>query len=644
LIAAPGTAALTRTPEAPSSANRYTETRTFKLPEEGKAEITEVTSGSWREDASLRREYASSDKKAYHDSMEKYEIDYFATTKIDALDAGDPHDFTKPFTVTVKMLKARSGVVAGGEADVLIPTYTLPGMFPEILRNYQPKSAAAENAKPEKKRVHDFYFARPLTREWVYRIVPATGFQPQTLPKSESTKLGTITLTKNFSQEPDGTVVAKLTLDSGKRRITPAEFDETRIAASALARTDGIHVRFESTGQAKLTAGDIGGSLVEFRKMAALHPKEAQHHIELARALLAGGLGEAARAEAQRAVTIEPSSAKAHAMLATVLEHDLLGREHRHGCDLPGAVAALRKAKALDPEDIYIRRRLAELLMFGDDSHRFGHGADLDAAAAEFRSIIKDFGEEGKGDQPRLMLVLAHAGKWDELKEQVKTETDARQRDLFHLIIVTATEGSVAGLRELDAFDAATRRTYGTMVAQTFIQLRRYSEAADLLEASAKGSDDASKTLPVVQMLRKTQPFDKLPPDSPKAFVIRFLRAAGSGDPKAVKAIFVPEITSKVADDELAFNNVRLGGSDEMPADVMLDLSAAGIEVTQEGDDATGYRLRARSSGMGSESFVLYAVRRDGKLLLAAVNDAPALIGVEALKLARDGKVDAART
>ncbi|HEY2324539.1 MAG TPA: DUF3857 domain-containing protein [Thermoanaerobaculia bacterium] len=644
LIAAPGTTGLTKTPEAPASANRYIETRTFKLPEEGKATITEVTTGSWREDAALRRDYATTEKKAYHDSMEKYEIDYFATTKIDALDAGDPHDFTKPFQVSVRMDKARSGVVAAGEGDVLIPTYTLPGMFPDILRNYQPKSAAAENAKPEKKRTHDFYFARPLTREWLYRIVPAAGYQPQTLPKSETTKLGTMTMTTSYSQEPDGTVVAKLLLDSGKRRITPAEFAETRIAASDLARTDGVHIRFESVGQSKVTSGDIGGALVEFRKLAVLHPKEAQHHIELARALLAGGLGEAARAEAQRAVTIEPASAKAQAMLATVLEHDLIGREHRHGCDIPGAIAALRKAKALDPEDIYIRTRLAELLMLGEDGLRFGHGADLTAAATEFRSIIKDFGEEGKGEQPRLMLVLAHAGKWDELKDLVKSETDARQRDLFHLMVVSATEGTAAGLRELDAFDVARRRDYGAGVAQALMQLRRYNDAADFLEAATKGSDDAAKQLPVIQMLRKTQPFEKLPAGTPKAFLIRFLQAAASGDGKALKAIFVPEVTAKAADDDLAFHNSTLSGSDDMPTEVMLDLAAAGMEVSQEGDDATGYRYRARSTGMGSDSMAIYVVRRDGKLLLAAMSQVPPLIGLEALHLAHEGKTDAART
>ncbi len=644
LIASATTTALTKTPEIPASANRYIETRTFKMPEEGDAEVTETTIGSSRQDAYLRRDYASSDKKKFRDTYEKWESSFFVAPKVDAFEAGDPYDFTKPFALTVTMAKSRSGVVSNGEGDVLIPTRAIVTMVPRAFLDYQPKTAEAQNAKPEKKRTHDFFIERSLTREWDYRIIPAAGFQARTLPNNEVTKLGTMTLTTEYSQQADGSVLAKLTFDSGKRRLTAEEFEATRIAVSDFTKKEGIHLRFESTGQAKLAAGDIGGALVEFRKLAALHPKEAQHHIELARALLAGGLGESARTEAQRAVTMEPENAKAQAMLATVLENDLIGREHRRGCDLPGAIAALRKAKTLDPTDMYVRIRLGELLLFGDDLYQFGHGAHLEEAAAEFRSIIKDFGDEGKGIQPRLMLALTYLGKWDELQELAKSETDTQQRDMFHLIAVTATSGSAAGLRELAAFDTATRRSYGGSLSQTFIQLRRYSDAADFLEAAAKGSDEASKTLPVIQMLRKAQPYEKLDADSPKALLVRFLLAASGGDPKAIRALFAPEVVGKLDDRELAFNTswATSVGEGFTPA-VVIDLAAAGSEVSKEGNDTIGYRFRGRAVGE-EQPLVIYAVRRNGKLLVAGLNEVPSLIGVEALKLSRDGNLEAART
>jgi tetratricopeptide (TPR) repeat protein len=644
LIASRGTTALTLTPETPASANRYIERRTFTLPEDGKAAVVEVTEGTRREDAAIRREYATAEKKAYRESIEKYETNYFAAPKIDNLEAGDPHDFSKPFLLSVTMNKSRSGVVNSGEADVLIPMYDIVTSVPASLRDYEPKSAEAENAKPEKKRTHDFFIFRPVTREWVYRIIPAAGYRAQTLPENTTTKLGTMSLTTEYSQQPDGSVVAKVDFESGKRRITPAEYDATRIAVSALARRDGVHIRFESAGQAKLTSGDIGGALAEFRKLVAAHPKEAQHHIELARTLLAGGLGEAARDEAKRAVATEPTSAKAHAMLATTLSYDLLGRQYRHGCDLPGAVAAMRKARSLDPDDMTLRAGLGELLLFGDDGYRFGHGAHLAEAAEEFRAILKDFGQEAKVHQPRLMLILAHLGKWDEVKELVKSETDVRQRDLFHLLAVTATDGSAAGLRELAAFDTNTRRSYGSAVGQTLIQFRRYSDAADFVEAASKGSDDASKSLPLVQTLRKTQLHEKLADDSPKAFFIHFMKVMATGDGKAAKALFVPEVVTPVDDSEFAFNLSTMTEGGDVRPDIVLDLAAARTDVTREGSDETGYRYRARPSGTAADTRVFYAVRRDGNLLLAGMSNVPSMIGAEALKFAGEGKLDIART
>jgi transglutaminase-like putative cysteine protease/tetratricopeptide (TPR) repeat protein len=645
LIAAPGTSALVRTPETASTTNRYVETRTFTLPEDGRSHVIEVTEGSSREDAALRRDYATAEKKAYRESLEKYATDYYLATKIESVEAGDPHDFAKPFRLTIDITKSKSGVVYDGEADVLIPTYNIVSWLPLSLRNYEPKNADAPLVKADKKRVHDFVFARPLTREWIYRVVPPPGFRAQTLPASETTKLGTTTLTTEYTQQPDGSVSAKLVFDTGKRRISAAEYEATRTSVSAFARQDGVHLRFESAGQAKLAAGDIRGALVEFRQLAVAHPKEAQHHIELARALLAGGLGEAAREEAKRAVATEGSSAKAHAMLATVLEHDLLGREHRSGCDIAGAVAELRKAKDLDKTDMTLGVRLAELLMFGSDGYRFGRGAHLTEAEAEYRSLMKDFPKEATSHQPRLMLILSYLGKWNEVKELVKTERDTRQRDLFRLLSVTAIDGSAAGLRELAAFDTNTRRNYGTVVGQTFMQLRRYSDAADFMEAAAKGSDDASKQMPLVEMLRKTQPYEKTLDGSAKALIVQMMAAFAAGDTKAVQALFIPEVVKASTDDsDFNFNFHMLTNGGETRPEVVLDVTAAALELQPDGNEDLGFRYRTRAGIGNARSKSIYVVRRGGKLLLAATSDAPSLIGHHALQLANAGKLDAART
>ncbi|HEY4642354.1 MAG TPA: DUF3857 domain-containing protein, partial [Thermoanaerobaculia bacterium] len=644
LIAADATTTLTRTPEAPSSATRYIETRTYTLPEEGKAHVVEVIEGVGGEDGILRRACATSTKKEYRESLEKWAIDYYVAPKLDNLETGEPHDFTKPYHLTLNVSKSKSGVVTDGDGDVLIPAYDIASFLPFELRNYQEKTAEAKEAKPEKKRVHDFVLPRASTTEWRYRIEPAAGFTARTLPHNETTKLGTMTFTTEYATD-GGAVLAKLVFDTGKRRLTPAEFEETRAAVSKLARNPGVHIGFNAIGQAKLNAGDVGAALTEFRKLAVLHPKEAQHHIELARALLAGGLGEAARDEAQRAVALEPSNAKAHAMSATVLEYDLLGRHLRHGCDLPGAIAALRKAKQLDPSNAAIRARLADLLTYGDDIYKFGRNAHVNEAIDEYKLLLKDLGKEASTYQPPLMLALSHAARWDEVKELVKAETDVRQRDLFRVLSVTVTEGSPAGVRELGAFDDTQRQSYGKGVAQTLIALRRYADAADIFEAATKGTTQAAQMLPLVQILRKAQPYEKTLTDaSLKSAVVRAMAAILTGDTKLARTLIVPELDS--SDKSLGVSTRALSGNAEMSPTLVIDFFAAAVEIQQDGSDDVGYRLRMRSA-VGTESpkgLAFYVQRRDGKYLLAAMSMSPDTMGRAALKLVNDGKIDAART
>ena len=48
LVAAGDTSGLTKTPETPSTANKYAETRIYTLPEDGKAHVTEISEAKGR--------------------------------------------------------------------------------------------------------------------------------------------------------------------------------------------------------------------------------------------------------------------------------------------------------------------------------------------------------------------------------------------------------------------------------------------------------------------------------------------------------------------------------------------------------------------------------------------------------------------
>jgi len=644
LIAAPDTTSLTRTPEAPSTANRNTETRTVYLPQEGKARVIEVTQCSGFHDASMRRTRAERDAKKYEEWLREYAKGYYAATSVEKAETTDPRDLTRPYAITLEVSNSRTGIISGGQGSVAINISDLLSAAPPELRDYKEPSAGEPERAPEKKRVHDFVFPVPMVKEWTYHIVPPAGFRARTLPHNETKHYGTTTLTQELATQTDGVVVATFRYDTGKRRITAAEFEQTRVEISRALRSDDVFVGFESIGQSKLSAGDIGGALTEFRHLVTLYPKEAQHHSDIARALLAGGLGEAARDEARRAVTIEPSSAHAHATLAWVLDHDLLGREYHQGFDLPGAIAEMKKAKELDPNDSEIRGQLAELLTYGDDGYRFGHNARLSEAIDEYLSILADLGKDGKFAEPPLMLALAHAGRWDEVKRHIDTVEDPEQRKLFRILSAAAADGVPAALHELEAFDAEHRREYAKDVARTLLTMRRYTEAAAMFTAATEGTSGASDMRPIIEALKKAKPSDYSADQTPRGLMLRMMTAVLNANVDEIKALLPKDSTPHLKLENFEFNAGVVGLKD-MPVTVAIDIIGGSLELQTDGNDANGYRIRGRlPSAGGADVMVLFLQRDGGKYSIVASADAPETITIAVLKLADAGKLDAART
>ena len=651
LIAEPATAALTATPESLSAVNRYTETRTFQLPEEGKSRVIEVTESIGVDDAYQRRYYAGTETKTYREQMEGYVKSYYFAKALDKMDVTDPHDLSRPFRVTLNATESGSAIVRDGEGAVALHPAALFNGYPTVLRDWKEPEPDDDPKDVPKPRVHDFLFPLPKVRVWTYRIVPPTGYAVRTLPKGETRKVGTATYTTSFNTEADGTVVATMMLDSGKRRLTAAEYEETRIAVSKLLRAPQTDIGFDLIGQAKLNAGDVGGALAEFRKLAALHPKEAQHHIEIARALLAGGLGEAAREEARKAASIEPKNAHAQQMLALVLEHDLLGRVHRKGSDLPGAIAALRKAKELDPDDADARVKLARILTYGDEGAQYGRNSHLAEAIDEYRALAKDLGEKGQAYDGELMLALAHAGRFQELRELSDTTTDKQRRNLGRLLVIAATEGADAALRELNAFDLDTRRSYAGMLAQYLMGIRLYPQAAAMMETSVHGTPQASQSAIYINTIRNARRIEEVPAaENDPADVMRKLFVAVSHwDEAEAMALMPPDVAERTRKDNEKEGTDSFGSlastarGGDTPPSVMVDMMYSMFKVQKEGNDDLGYRLRLRLAvEVKDADYSLYVTRDNGRYMLRASSD-DETIGVAVLRFLDLGQLDAAR-
>jgi tetratricopeptide (TPR) repeat protein len=646
LIAAGDTAGLTKTPETPSTANKYSETRTYTLPEDGKAhvvETTETVTGS--EDSFQRHYYAESDRTKYHEQIESYVKSYYSAKKLDKAEATDPHDLTKPFRATIEASDADTGVAHDGDAAVAFHPANLLNWLPFPLRNFGDDHAE----ESRRKRVGEFVFPAAGMREWTYHIVPPAGYAVRTLPPNETTKLGTTTLTKEYASQPDGSVKAVLRFDSGPRRISAADFELTRAAVKTVLESKPTIIGFDLIGQAKLNAGDVAGALAEFRKLVVLHPKEAQHHIEIARALLVGGLGDAARDEIRRAVVLEPSNAHAQAALAGILEYDLLGRLMRKGFDMDGAIAALRKAKEIDPSNADYRGALAKLLTCNSDGIEYGPGAKLEESIAEYRAVAKDIGEkESKQFNPDLMLVLAHAGRFDEMKELAKTVQDTQLRETGRIIAIAATDGSAAALHELGAFDANTRRAYAQTIAQTLLNLRLYPQATEMYDAATQGAPNASSARPFIEALKKTKRIEDLPLDEkdPRAIVQKMILAMVRNDTAGLKKLFAFDVkpVEDDEDDEDPLSLIRtLTSGSNMPPAVIGDLSFGTMRVQSDGNDKTGYRLRLRGEN-GINMPTLFVVRQNGGYIIKASTFMVDTVGATVMAFADSGDLETART
>ena len=361
---------------------------------------------------------------------------------------------------------------------------------------------------PKKPRTADYQLPSAFITEWDYKIVPPFGFQPKPLPGNVKLSLGTALLTEDFSKDTDGVVHAVIRFDTVKSRMPVSEATEMRNQIAQLRSGPPLQILFEPVGRTLLNEGNIHESMAAFRGSIAAHPKEAVHHLQIARALLDVGLGESARAEAQHAVSLEPKSALTQETLADILEYDLVGRKFRPGSDYAGAEAAYRAAQKLDLDDKSVTANLAILLEFNHDGERYGPGAKLKEALVEYAKL-KPQELAGYGLQNNVAFCLAYSGDFSAARKEAETLNPPP------LAVITAAEastnGSASGIAEARkrAGNEAALKQALYNAATILMRLRKYSDAADLLDASASG-DNASNTAAFAANLRKALPHEEV--------------------------------------------------------------------------------------------------------------------------------------
>jgi tetratricopeptide (TPR) repeat protein len=371
-------------------------------------------------------------------------------------------------------------------------------------------------------------------------------------------------------------------------------------------------------------------------------------------------MGEAAREEARQALKLEPKLAPVYRHLGWVLEHDEIGRRFGPGYDRAGALAALRKAKELDPKDQTARSELAILLEQDAEGVRYSPRADLGAAIDEYKALKKDLGAKGVDDN--LLVALVRAGRFAEAKELAAQMKGSQKGSVLSLVAIAATDGVEAAVREGEhAYSDDKERAEALQTAaQTLTLVRRYPEAAALMERASRQSDNAAALLSMADLLRKTRRHEEipLPADKPTTPARRLLFIAIDGKPdlKQRAAIFTHDVAAEAfklspqeiqrlfdAGSAMVRRQVR---SLQVPIEAALDLGFGSLQETVSGDEASGYRVALAFPGAAGKRpgrFVVYVVRDGGEYRIAALSAVPAMLGDEALRRVQRGDLAGAR-
>jgi len=626
LIVKPDTTELVRTPEYVA---RIVESQDVVLAEDGPAKVAFSREFHGQEEISIRsvqNEVALSDfqkaiEKAGGDSTEQ---------SIRIVSRTEPADFSTPFKLQLEITGSRNALTSGNQAAVFISSEELLGEtgFSNFV-DVDDKLTADGVKLPER-----------VARQWSYRIVPPPGYVIGNIPASKKTAMGPAIFTREFTSANDGVVTATILFDSGKRNFTATEFADLKKGLKrVLDDSDStLTVSFDLAAQKELEAGKVAEALKEFRRLIELHPNEAIHHSQIARALLDLGLGDLARQEARRGVELEPKSAAAYDALGDILQYDLIGRRWETGFELEQAREAYVKALELDPDEDSYRADLAILLEVNAQGARFAPGLDLNPAIEQYRKLKQKPGDSSSIYR-NLSYDLFRVGKFDELRSS-STPADIR------IAAIAAADGLAAATREAGKLSGEARSKALNDAASMVILHRLYSVSAGLLKAagsSASATPGAINASDVEKLHRYDD--DPMPANDPKSAAKRVIVQIALRD----RGPNLSALLTQSGQDELRRHpDVSFGGlsinsqlvNAATPPAFNADVYLSAATFSQEGDDNGGYRVEF---SVGSYFKHIYVVRENGQYRVLSVGPADLALAREALRLVEKGDLENAR-
>ncbi|HMD33155.1 MAG TPA: DUF3857 domain-containing protein, partial [Candidatus Acidoferrales bacterium] len=638
LVVDPGTTSLLRIPVAAPGNNLLVEKRDFTLAEYGPARIVETSEPRGAMESNYRAAYGETDAKETHEALEKYMKDEYSAEALTSATHAPSTDLTKDFSLRLEAARGKRGYSSLNDAVVVIYPSGIVNQLPAAVQPQGDEEAPSADQAESNKRTHDVFFEQ-VAIEWRYHIVPPPTFAAQPLPEDRNIPLGPASVTEHFKKEADGSVSAIVRFDSAKPRYTVEELQAFRLADTKLRNSDGILIRFVQEGAALQAEGRVKEALASYASLVALHPAEALHHSQIAYAMLDAGLGQQARDEAKKAVTLDATSPVAFQTQAWILQHDLIGRRFGTGFDLEGAIAAYRKAAELDPKDYATKANLAILLEYDANGNRYSSKAHLGQAVEEYKAVATLDPRRSKEYDDNLLYVLAYSQRWKEAAEKAASLPGNATRQSILAAAAAVEQGPEAGIAEAGRRTSSDADRSGALMnaANLLFKLRMYPQGVALLSASA-GQQGSADVRARIQALSNVRPYEQLllPATNVNRVVQDYfmcLMEAGFTPDKILRIIEFDPGDKKDVAELFSRENVTTRShfrTQGIPDAVILDTVFSNLKFSVEGDDASGYRVRAQP--IGAPPVVFLISHQPGGNRIVSVGDEYFMVGAEVLR------------
>ncbi len=225
-------------------------------------------------------------------------------------------------------------------------------------------------------------------------------------------------------------------------------------------------------------------AMAAMKRLLEQKPHDGSLRARYAQQLLRLGLGELAQTEIDRALKDAPSDGMVLMVCGDIARSSASGLRYQAPFARAKAVDCLRRAVKALPDHSWANEALADTLRRNDHGElEAGWGADLVEAATVLQKLHDR--KEGNADTDKMLAELySRGGRSAELTKLIKDDPDSLRsnNDALNAVAEALLGGVDATLSRLQRLsDPQAKLNSFLMAYGTFAQLKRYSEAIDLM-------------------------------------------------------------------------------------------------------------------------------------------------------------------